>query len=101
MDYAMTPRSEAREEALDVDLRAARLRVFHVPLVEQQDPDRRRHEVAAVIRQIRPSALAIRSHQTIQSASSPIRFDIFDSPVSRSTNMMGSSRSRKPRRQAR
>ena len=96
MDDAMTPRGEAREEAFDVDLGAARLRVFHVPLVEQQDPDRRRHEVAAAMGQIRPIALAIRSHQTIQSASNPIRQSSFDSPRVRSRKKKGISRMRAP-----
>ena len=89
--HLVARRDEAAEDLEAVDLGAARLRVVEVALVQQEDAPS--HS--------RPSRCATRSHQTIHRASSPMRFDIFDSPSSRSMKMIGSSRMRSPRFQAR
>ena len=89
--HLVAARREPAEDLAQVHLRAARLRVARVALVQ--------HEEAAAHR--RPSRCASRSHQQIQSASRPMRFDIFDSPRTRSMKMIGTSRMRCARVQAR
>ena len=64
-----------------------------------EDPDRDGSDQAPA--HSRPSRSASGSHHTIQSASRPMRRDIFDSPVTRSTNRIGISWIELPRRQAR
>src|SRR5262249_55127588 len=89
------PVAARRQTAKDleaVDLRTARLWGPEIALVQDEN-------APAVHR--RPSAWARRSHQTTQSASSPMRFDSFDSPCSRSMKMIGTSWMRSPRVQVR